>query len=398
MSFLSVVMLFLALIGLISWLNCHLLSRLFPFYRGRMVRYSWLLITVTAILITHYSWVRRLSSLEPGHEIYYLLLYGAIAWLCGQFALVIFQPFLYVTVKLLQRPVKVASAAENNTSGTVMTRRSFLRGTAAMAPLISTGIGIRGIYQAQAAMAVRQYALSIPGLSSGLSGFKIGQVSDTHLGPYFSLERLDSVVALLVRQKPDLVVITGDFVDDMNLLASALERLDQLQPLIPQGIYFCLGNHEYIRNVNLVRAALAKSRVVLLENSSRLILPGPQPFYLLGVDYPGRGMDISADRRRQCFTAANQGIPADAFKVLIAHHPDFLFDGFAGQIPLTLAGHTHGGQVVIGGKSLFYSRAAYIRGLYRENGVYGYVSSGAGHWFPFRLGCPPEVSIFTLQA
>ena len=121
----------------------------------------------------------------------------------------------------------------------------------------------------------------------------------------------------------------------------------------------------------------------------------------MGVDYPWadlshNGINVSDSKRQQCFAAANQDVPLSAFKVLIGHHPNVLFDGFAASIPLTLAGHTHGGQVVIGGKTLL-SSYHYMRGLYLENGVYGYVSSGAGHWLPFRLGCPPEISVFTLQ-
>lgn len=401
MSFLVIVGVALLLAGLISWLNYRLLSRLFAFYRRAIVRKFYLFVTAAALLIAYYSWLRRPSTLEPGHEIYYLLIYGALAWLCGQFILIVFQLLLYAADKLIYRTGRSVPTTVYRASGTVMSRRTFLHSSAVVMPLVSLGIGARGIYQAQLDMAVRQYALTLPGLSPHLQGFKIGQISDTHLGPYFSLERLEATLDLLAQQKPDLVVMTGDFVDDLNFLKPAVACLDRLQPLIRYGIYFCLGNHEYLRNVEAVRAELARSRIVLLENSSSLILPGSQPLYLLGVDYPGSdashsSLNISASRRQQCFAAANANVPANAFKILLAHHPDFLFDGFAAQIPLTLSGHTHGGQVVIGGKSLFYSQGAYIRGLYRENGVYGYVSSGAGHWFPFRLGCPPEVSVFTL--
>lgn len=400
MGFSDMVLMALALTGLTGCLNYYLLARLFPLYRRPLVQFLFLAVTAAAIFITYDSRIQPPSSLDTKHGIDYALLYGAIAWLCGQFALLLAQPFLYIAVKRLQRtnqPAPEASSPEG-----LVTRRAFLRGAAALTLLIPAGVGARGVYQAQVSMTVREHTLTFPGLPPNLRGFKIGQLSDTHLGPYFSLQRLDTAIDLLLRQKPDLVVITGDFVDDMNLLAPAISRLNSLQPLIPRGIYFCLGNHEYIRNVSLVRSQLAQSRVVLLENSSRLILPGPQPFYLLGADYPEsatgrRGMNVSADRRQQCFAATNQGIPADAFKVLIAHHPDFLIDGFAARIPLTLAGHTHGGQVVVAGKPLFYSQASYIGGLYQENGVYGYVSSGAGQWFPFRLDCPPEVSLFTLQ-
>ena len=399
MRFTDMVLMVLGLTGLISWLNYTLLARQFHFYRQQGVRYAYWLVSAGALAVTYYSRIKPPSSAKPEDEFYYWLLYVALAWICGQLALILFQAIFYIAERVLFVAAKLARPAEY--SGAAITRRKFLQGAATVLPLAAVGTGARGIYQAQVEMAVKKYDLTFPGLSANLNGYKIGQISDTHLGPYFSLERLDTVIQLLKEEQPDVVVITGDLADDLQLLRPALSRLDALVPFIPQGIYFCFGNHEYIRNITRFRAELANSRLVLLENSSQMIVPGEQPLYLLGVDYPGSdvsrsALDISVSRRQQFFAAANENIPENAFKVLLAHHPDFLFDSFAAQIPLTLAGHTHGGQVVIGGKSLL-DQHVYMRGLYQENGVYGYVSCGAGHWFPFRLGCPPEISLFTLH-
>ena len=82
---------------------------------------------------------------------------------------------------------------------------------------------------------------------------------------------------------------------------------------------------------------------------------------------------------------------------MLAHHPDFLPGCFARQVDLTLAGHTHGGQVGWGQRSMFDFVYPYMRGIYRQKQSIGYVSSGAGHWLPFRLNCPPEVSLITLR-
>lgn len=387
-------------VGIFGWLNYCLLSRRLVFYRRPAVRITYMLITAAAVIVAFFSRIYRPSSLNPADELYYWLLYAAIAWLCGQVILIILQFMLGIVDKSLGRNTE-RKPDGSGVPGARITRRAFLHGAAVVLPMVSVGVGARGIYEAQATMEVNEHHLTFPGLPASLQGFKIGQVSDTHLGPYFSLERLDTVVELLRQHKPDLVVITGDFADDLNFLAPALARLDQLHAGIPHGIYFCMGNHEYIRDVDLFRRELGRSKSILLENSHALILPGARPFYLLGVDYPGSershsSVDISESLRRRCFQAANQNLPEAAFKVLLAHHPDFFLDSFAAGIPLALAGHTHGGQVVIGGRSLVGSYS-YMRGLYQENGVYGYVNSGAGHWFPFRMGCPPEISMFTLQ-
>lgn len=400
MRFFTMMFILLVAAGLTGWLNYLLLKRRFPVYRQPVVRYTYLFITAAAVVVMIYTRRRNLSPLNPDDEVLYWLLYMALAWLFGQLVLMGLQLICYAAEWLLSlRKTKPAAPAPGQAA---ITRRGFLHGLAAALPLISVATGAKGIYEAQSEMLVQQYRLPIPGLPAQLQGFKIGQISDTHLGPYFSLDRLDTVIRLVTEQKPDVLAITGDFADDLGLLKPALERLDRLQPLIPYGIYFCIGNHEYIRGPERFRAEIAHSRAVLLENDSRLLVAGPQPLYLLGVDYPGSdltrsALDISVNRRLQCFADASRNIPARAFKILLAHHPDFLIDGFAAQIPLTLAGHTHGGQINLGGKPLF-SNHLYMGGLYQENGVYGYVSRGAGHWFPLRLGCPPEISMFTLTS
>lgn len=401
MRFTYTIVILLLTIAFISWLNYRLLSRLFHFYQGRLMRYFYLIFTVITIGVIAYGLPRRPLFVVPEFEAYRFLVYSALFWLIGQVILLVFQPLIYVAHRLIKGR-KAADLPQDSATAPVMTRRKFLHNTLAITPLVALGISANGIYEAQCDMTVQRYSLAIPTLPRNLNGFKVAQVSDTHLGPYFDLKKLDTVIQLLVQEKPDMVAITGDFADDLNLLKPAIDRFNNIQPLVPYGIYFCYGNHDYFRNFELVRTEFHKSRIIALENDSKLIVPGEQPFFLMGVDYPWAdathtGIYASAGKRQQYFAEANRNIPPDAFKLLIAHHPDFLFDGFAARIPLTLAGHTHGGQVVIAGKSIL-SSYAYMRGLYQENGVYGYVSSGTGHWFPLRLGCPPEISLFTLQA
>jgi uncharacterized protein len=401
MRFFFTIVILLAIITFVSWLNYRLLSRIFAPYRTRTVKYAYLFFTVATFLVMGYGWSRRPPLVVLEVEFFRLLVYGALAWAFGQIILLFFQPLLYVVHRLIKGK-KAAETPEAEPSASTMTRREFFHGALAATPLIAFGISSQGIYGAQNDMTVQRYPLSMAELPPGLDGFKIAQVSDIHLGPYFDLARLDTVIQLLAQEKPDLVAITGDFADNLTLLRPAIDRFNDLQPSIPHGIYFCMGNHDYFRNAVLVRSELNNSRIVLLDNSSELIVPGERPFYLMGVDYPWAdlalsGINVSDSKRRQGFAAAGRDVPPGAFTVLIGHHPDVLFDGFAAGIPLTLAGHTHGGQVVVGGKSLL-SSYRYMRGLYRENGVYGYVSSGTGHWFPFRLGCPAEISVFMLKS
>jgi len=401
MRFFYTVTVILVVTSLISLLNYRILSRLFPVYRKQTMKYGYAVITIITILVVGYGWSIRPPFVASRNEAYHYLVYCALVWLFGQLILLICQPFICVAHRLT-RSTTTSTIPDNRSLTMGMTRRNFLHNTIAAVPLVTFGIGTKGVYEAQTNMILQRYSLVMPNLPPNLNGFKIAQISDTHLGPYFDLAKLDTAIKLVAQEKPDLLVITGDFADDLTLLKPAIERFNKLEPSIPHGIYFCLGNHDYFRNIELVRAELGKSRIKNLENENVLLVPGQQPFYLLGVEYPWAdgaqsGISVSANKRQQYLATAQQNIPPNAFTVLIAHHPDALIDGFAEQIPLTLAGHTHGGQVVIMGKSLM-SNYTYMRGLYQKNGVYGYVSSGTGHWFPFRLGCPAEVCVFTLKA
>jgi predicted MPP superfamily phosphohydrolase len=400
MHFIYTVLTILAITAAVGWINYRILALLFPCYRQRRIGGLYFIITVASIVVMAYGWSRRPPLIVPDHRFYTVLVYGALIWLCGQFILLVFQPFIAVVHKLTRRCRHVTNT-QNSTQTSGISRRTFLQSTLGIAPLLlSVGISTRGIYEAETEMAIQRHFIRLPNLPATLNGFKIGQISDTHLGPYVDLKRFDTAVRALAQEKPDLVAVTGDFADDLSLLRPAIARLNEFSSSVPHGIYFCFGNHDYFHNIGLIRAELNKSKITLLENQNKLIVSGHHPFYLLGVDYPWadlahNGISISADTRKRFFALADKNIPEQAFKILIGHHPDCLFDGFAAKIPLTLTGHTHGGQVVIGGRSLL-SPYTYMRGLYRNNGVYGYVSSGAGQWFPFRLGCPPEVSVFTL--
>lgn len=398
MRFTNTFLILLVVIAGVSWLNYWLLARWFGFYRGRFIRYSYCLLTVVTLVVMWHGLAKRPLFATYGSDIWLYLIYGVIALVVGQFILLLLQPIIAVFYRLLHSSVS-NSKVQSSTQG--ITRRTFLTRSLAAVPIVALGVSTKGIYEAQAQMAVRHYSLAFPQLPGNLQGFKLGQISDTHLGPYFGLESLDTVIQLMAQQKPDLVVLTGDFADNLSLVRPAIAMLNEFQQAVPYGMYFCYGNHDYFQDVNYVRTEFNKSRIKILKNESTLIVPGVRPFYLMGVDYPWndnshKGVYASPAKRQECFTAASSMVPPDAFKILIAHHPDFLFNGFAAHIPLTLAGHTHGGQIVIGGKSIL-SSYAYMQGLYREQGVYGYVDSGAGHWFPFRLGCPPQISLFTFE-
>ncbi|MCR5834684.1 MAG: metallophosphoesterase [Selenomonadaceae bacterium] len=247
------------------------------------------------------------------------------------------------------------------------------------------------------------YDVPIKNLPPDLEGFRIAQISDIHLGAYYSLERLESLLQRIADSKPDLLAITGDIFDDVQMNPAAVKIVDAFTDKFKFGIYYCHGNHEHFRGIPQIEAELNETKINWLVNENRCVT---SKLYILGVDYPDRAPMMSAndEERKAAFRAARKnyvdnaeaGIPTDAVKILLAHHPEFIDDGAERKFALTLTGHTHGGQIGLFGVPIF-PVFKYTRGIIKSGDSIGYVHVGNGSWFPFRLGCPPEIAYFTLR-
>lgn len=384
----------------IIWLGYRLLSKWHPFYSKRSVKYVYWLVSLVAFSAIPLS--RYIRPVEGNFGLlFYSITYGAYSWLTGLLVLLLVMFVLYMVRLIFHRATKKQQAELSETTqveGSGISRRDFLQGVAIAAPLTSWAISTGGVVWGDQYMKTNRHSLAYNNLPDQLAGFKIAQLSDTHIGPFFGIDKLDAVLATIAKEQPNMLVITGDMIDDLALLPATMERLNRFAPTLSHGVYYCWGNHEYFRDINRIREAWKTSPVTVLENANIQIADGERPFYLLGVDYPwtNKKEDQQAVRRR-FVSSALSGVPDNAFCLLIAHHPDFLANSFEHNIELTLAGHTHGGQVALFGKSLLPIQYKYMRGFYSHNNSRGYVNVGAGHWMPFRLGCPKEVTFFTLN-
>lgn len=249
----------------------------------------------------------------------------------------------------------------------------------------------------------RFFEIPIKKLPPELDGFRIAQISDVHLGAYFSLERLESLLQRIADAKPDLLAITGDIFDDVSMNDKAIRLVDSFTDKFKYGIWYCHGNHEHFRGIARIEQRLAQTKIHVLINASA---PVTSNLYVAGVDYPpaapvmksgGRG---DADERfftqmREYTDKALETVPYGANVILLAHHPEFFDVAVNKKIPLTLAGHTHACQVW-GLHLLEFFKYTY--GMFQREDSFLYVHAGCGSWFPFRLGCPPEIAYFTLRA
>lgn len=240
---------------------------------------------------------------------------------------------------------------------------------------------------------VNEFKISVKNLSEKLRGFKIAQISDVHLGLFFSLEDFEKLLREAAATKADLLAVTGDIFDDAEMNVQAIEILNRYCEKFPHGIYFCYGNHEYFRNITQTKYFLEKTDIHILENASENVC---ENLYLLGVDYPTVRSHFE-ELEKSFVEQAFAHVPENSVKILLAHHPDFIDDGAKYQTNLVLTGHTHGGQIGFLGKSLAPPIFKYMRGLYRVGQTVGYVHSGNGSWFPFRLNCPLEIACFILE-
>lgn len=270
-------------------------------------------------------------------------------------------------------------------------------------PLFSAAIALYGNRVEKNSDVENFYDVPIKNLPPELDGFRLAQVSDIHLGAYYSLERLEALLQRIADAKPDMLAITGDIFDDVTMNPAAVKIVDAFTDKFKFGVWYIHGNHEHFRGIRAIENLLAQTKIHWLVNRSEHVT---SKLYILGVDYPPRApvtssndadhVKLFAQARKNFVDLAAEGVPADAVKILLAHHPEFIDDGAQRNFPLTLTGHTHGGQIGIFGVPIF-PVFKYTRGVVMRGDSFGYVHVGNGSWFPFRFGCSPEIAYFTLR-
>jgi len=294
-------------------------------------------------------------------------------------------------------------AREVSTEVVNMERRNLLRGVGRAVPVLAVGTSSAGMVAGASGFEVREVEVRLRGLPRALDGFRIGQITDVHVGTFIDTQYVRATVEAMNEAKVDLQVMTGDLIDDLEQLGETMAALETCRA--PHGMLAILGNHEHWRGLRPIREAYAESArrgspVRLLVDESHVLEHAGERLRVVGVDYPmsGRSMQVKAERMQRSAQLAFRGVSPEETILCLTHHPDFFPLAVERGARLTLAGHTHGGQVAILGVPLFRFAFDYMLGRYRRGNGQLYVSGGTGHWLPFRLGVPAEVTIFTLRA
>lgn len=277
------------------------------------------------------------------------------------------------------------------------TRREFLGFAGAMLPPVFT-FSLTGIAMAQLNnVRVRRFVLPIVDLPKELDGLTIAQVSDIHVGRFTKGKVLEKTVRIVNEMRADLVLLTGDLINDaLADLDIGLNLARRMESRF--GLAIIEGNHDLIENPQEFESRVKASGIPFLLDESMIIDVHGIPVQLLGLSWTrvhGEGRDAAIASSVRMLL--EQRI-ADAFPILLAHHPH-AFDAAAdAELPLTLSGHTHGGQLMLNERAGFGpAMFRYWSGLYTRGGSKLIVSNGVGNWFPLRLNAPAEIVHLTLR-
>ena len=268
-----------------------------------------------------------------------------------------------------------------------VTRRSALKGLVATGVGLATGTVGYGVAVERHRVRLDERSLTVTGLPAALDGLRVGLITDVHLSPMVPADDIRTAVGLLAAARPDVIALGGDYVTDADVTRAA-PVAELLAPLAaaPLGAFAVLGNHDDDR---VVPAALAaRGFAVLRDQRTRLTWRG-ESLDVVGLRY--------WTRRLPDVTRVVKG--AGPTTVMLAHDPRRLREAATLDVQLVLAGHTHGGQVVLPGVGAVAARRfPVVAGEATEGNCRLFVSRGVGTVFvPVRINCPPEVSVLVLR-
>lgn len=238
---------------------------------------------------------------------------------------------------------------------------------------------------------VEKIRINLKRLPKALDGFRLVHLSDIHHSPFTSLEHISRVVEIANHLKPDMFVLTGDYVShETEYIAPVAEVLARLRSEF--GTFACLGNHDHWTDAELVTHLFRGEGINVLVNEGLRFETRGAGFWLAGVDDLMVGKtDVRASLR---------GSRENEFKLLLAHNPQIIRRAARYGVDLMLSGHTHGGQVKLRDEEKrILPRRRLTSGLHRRQNTQIYITRGIGTVvLPVRYQCPPEISLIEMRS
>jgi len=263
--------------------------------------------------------------------------------------------------------------------------------------LAGIGLVVDGYLRGHRRLQTTRFDVTLPSLPAGLDGFRIVQVSDLHLGPIADRAALRDAIARAAAEDPDLLVVTGDVIDSPK--ADFGRWLPELAGLRARhGVVAILGNHDSAVGLDRVAEALRiATDWTILRDAIHAVVTPAGTLHVAGLEFrrsPNDGDAVPALAAR---------LPPGEPALLLAHHPNAFPAARDAGILLTLAGHTHGGQLAVPFLPRWNAArvlmTSYDAGTFQENGCVLHVNRGLGtSGQRLRIGAPPEISVVTLRA
>lgn len=289
-----------------------------------------------------------------------------------------------------------------------LTRRGLIKagmGVAGVGGIVGTGTISYAAMEAANGLQITDYRLTPPGWPAG-QALTIAVIADLHAGgPNMGAARVRQIVDAANALTCDLVVLLGDYFATHRFITEVVPpqvwagELARLRA--PLGVHAILGNHDWWHGVESTRAALANVRIPVMENDAVLLGEGSRRFWLAGLgDQLAYQLGHSQFRGVDDLPGTLKKITTADPVILLVHEPD-IFTEIPDRVSLTLAGHTHGGQIRLPLVPPFWTPSEYgarfAYGHIVEQGRHMIVSGGIGtSQVPLRLGVPPEIVRVTL--
>ena len=324
---------------------------------------------------------------------------------------------LFLFVDDLQRGVRwvvrlFQKSPDGKSVGEVITRSEFLAQAAMVAATIPLGAMAYGVISGAHDYSVKRITVKLPNLPKSFDGIKIGQVSDIHAGSFFNKTAVKGGVEMMMNEKPDVILFTGDLVNnESSEVKDYTEIFNKLKA--PLGIFSVTGNHDYgnykawssqevkQKNFQDLLAAHKHMGYDILMNEHRMLEQGGEKIAIIGIENWGMGRFPKYGKMNEAYAGTEEA----PVKLLLSHDPSHWDEEVRKLYPdidLMFAGHTHGFQfgIEIGGFKWSPSQYAYKQwaGLYTQGKQHLYVNRGFGYLgYPGRIGMPPELTIIELK-
>jgi len=371
-------------------LNSYVVSRLARHLPINNYKFSFLLIvlSITAVQDIVHLKPKQLQVFEQffNSEKVIFLIYQASYLLFG------IMTSLFIYILIMDIIGIILKLSVSSTSSLYVCFGKFYLTIISMSVLITI---IGGVIEVVKGPIIEEVEIPIKNLPVSFDNFRIIQISDLHVGKIIKRNYVLNVVNIANSLDPNLIVLTGDFVDgSVQELRNDISPLGQLKS--SHGIFFVTGNHEYYSGVdqwiklftNFGIKVLSNEYVLIKHMNEHVILAGVTDYSTIRTQSP----DASSPSK------ALLGAPKDLVKVLLAHQPASYIEAHKAGYNLQLSGHTHAGQyfpftILI----RFFHR--YYKGLNYHEGMWIYINRGTGYWGPpLRLGAPPEITLIKLKS